>query len=308
MTNVEGVTRIRTRATAWFALVVFARLYTGLLNDFLGRIVGLEFISFTWIHGIPSYLWIEIIFYGPLMWLALHQVNADVFGDLPTEPEALRRHRRRQFVGEIAIAILIYGVGVHAADAIEVLSREREHITEGAVYELVYFLDEGLSHYIQFVPLFFVMGWILIHDRPGRTAHATIALFLGVAHGVERAVGIIEAEKWFLAPAVVIWMGTAAWLRWRAVGPAAAGEFFFRHAVAFCLTVPVTAAAYYGWFHSFPPPSGLNDSELVQMAAGAVALTVAGTALVTGADRWWHKRQLVPVKLSEPSSALAAAE
>jgi hypothetical protein len=295
MTTEERTTQIRTRATAWFAVVVFARLYTAFLVDFLGRILGFEFISYTWINGIPSYLWVEIIVYGPLIWLALHQVNADVFGDVPTEPEALRRHRRRQFIGEVAIAIVLYGVGVHVADAIEVLSREREHITDGAVYELVYFLDEGLSHYIQFIPLFFVMGWFLIYDRPGRTAHASFALFLGVAHGVERAVGIIEAEKWFLGPAVIGWMAMAAWVRWHRVGSAASGEFFFRHAVAFCLTVPVTQAVYYIWFDSFPAPSGLNDTELTQMAIGAVVLTVVGTVLVAALDRWWHKRRLAPV-------------
>src|SRR3972149_2403363 len=189
MSNEEPTTRIRTRATAWFTVVVFARLYTAFLNDFLGRILGLDFIGHTWIHGIPTYLWIEIIFYGPLIWLSLNQVNADEFGNVPPDPGALRRHRRLQFIGTVAIAILLYGIGVHVTDAIEVLSRQREQITEGAVYDLVYFLDEGLSHYIQFFPLFFVMGWFLIYDRPGRTGHPYIALFLGVVHGIERGVG-----------------------------------------------------------------------------------------------------------------------
>ena len=170
-------------------------LFTAFLCDFLGRILGLEFISFTWIHGIPTYLWLEITLYGPVMWLALTQVNADVFGDVPTEPEALRRHHRLQFAATVAIAILLYGVGVHVTDTSEVLSREREHVTDGAVYELVYFLDEGFSHFIQFFALFFVMGWFLIYDRVGRTASPSIALFLGVVHGIERGVGIIEGEK-----------------------------------------------------------------------------------------------------------------
>ena len=122
MSDRDGITRIRTRAVFWFSVVVFARLYTAVLNDFLGRILGLEFIGYTWINGIPTYLWIEIIFYGPIIWLALHQVNTDVFGDLPTEPEALKKHRRRQFIGTIAIAIILYGIGVHVTDTIEVLS------------------------------------------------------------------------------------------------------------------------------------------------------------------------------------------
>ena len=290
MSNVDRTTRIRTHATAWFAVVVFARLYTAFLCDFLGRILGLEFISFTWIHGIPTYLWLEITLYGPVMWLALTQVNADVFGDVPTEPEALRRHHRLQFGATVAIAILLYGVGVHVTDTIEVLSREREHVTDGAVYELVYFLDEGFSHFIQFFALFFVMGWFLIYDRVGRTANPSIALFLGVVHGIERGVGIIEGEKWFLGPVVIVWMAIAAWLRGGAWAPRVASEFFFRHAVAFCVTLPLSQALYYIWFDSFAPPSMLSDSEITQMAVGAILLTVVGTVLIAALDRWWHNR------------------
>lgn len=290
----ERTTQIRTPATAWFAVFVFARLYTAVLNDFLGRILGLEFISYTWIHRIPTYLWVEIIFYGPIIWLALTQVNADVFGDVPTEPGALRRHGRLQFAATFAIAILIYGIGIHVTDTLSVLS-EREHMTEGEVYELIYFLDEGLSHYVQFFPLFFVMGWFVIYDRPGRTSNPSIGLFLGAVHGIERGVGIIEGEKWFLGPAVIAWMALAAWLRWRRVGSTVTSEFFFRHAVAFCLTLPASQFLYYIWFDSFPPPSELSDSEITQMAVGAVALAVVGTAVIAALDRWWHKRRLSPV-------------
>jgi hypothetical protein len=296
MSDVESLTRIRTHAIAWFAVVVFARLYTAFLCDFLGRILGLEFICFTWIHGIPTYLWLEIIFYGPVMWLALTQVNADVFGDVPAEPGALRKHRRTQFAATVAIAILIYGVGVHATDTISVLS-EREQETDGAVYDLVYFLDEGYSHFIQFFALFFVMGWFLIYDRRGRTAYPFLALFLGVVHGIERGVGIIEGEKWFLGPVLIVWMSFAGWLRWRSVGSAAPAEFFFRHAVAFCLTLPISLAVYYIWFDSFPPPSALSDSQLEQMAVGAVALTVVGTVVAAAFDWWWRKRRLAAVTL-----------
>lgn len=294
MSNEERMNQIRTPVTAWFSVFVFARLYTAVLNDFFGRILGLEFISYTWIHGIPTYLWIEIIFYGPIIWLALTQVNADVFGDVPTEPRALRRHRRLQFAATFAIAILIYGIGIHVTDTLSVLS-EREHMTEGEVYELIYFLDEGLSHYVQFFPLFFVMGWFVIYDRPGRTANPSLGLFLGAVHGIERGVGIIEGEKWFLGPAVIVWMALAAWLRWRRVGSTATAEFFFRHAIAFCLTLPASQLLYYIWFDSFSAPSSLSDSEITQMAVGAIILAVAGTAVIAALDRWWHRGRPAPV-------------
>ena len=98
-----------------------------------------------------------------------------------------------------------------------------------------------------------------------------------------------------LGPAVLVWMATAAWLRWRRVGSAVTAEFFFRHAVAFCLNLPASQAVYYIWFHSFPPPSSLSDSELAQMAVGAVGLAVVGTLAIATLDRWWHKRRLAPV-------------
>lgn len=308
MSHAEGVSKVRTKAVFWFSVVVFARLYTAVLCDFLGRIVGLDFICYTWFNNIPSYLWVEIIFYGPVIWLALHQVNTDVFGDVPTEPEALKKHRRLQFISTAAIAIILYGVGVHVTDTLEVLSREREGITDGSVYDLIYFLDEGLSHYIQFFPLFFVMGWFLIFDREGRTGNAYLALFLGVTHGVERAVGIIEGEKWFLGPAVMTWMATAAWIRWRRVGSAAFKEFFFRHAMAFLLILPVCQVVYYLWFDAFPPPSSLSDGELAQMAAGAIALTAVGTVVVIALDRWWHNRRAGSLPGESASVPPAAAE
>ena len=152
----------------------------------------------------------------------------------------------------------------------------------------MYFLDEGLSHYLQFFPFFFVMGWFLIHDRRGRTGYSSLAVFFGVAHGVERAVGIIEGEKWFLGPAALVWMAVAGWLRWRRVGPEATTEFFFKHAVAFCLTLPVTLVVYYIWFQSFPPPSGLSEGRLAQVWVGSGVVTVVCTLVVVALDRWWH--------------------
>lgn len=66
--------------------------------------------------------------------------------------------RRVELVATAAIAMWLYGVGIHAADIIEVVSRERAQITDGTVYDVAYFLDEGLSHYVQFVSLFVVIG------------------------------------------------------------------------------------------------------------------------------------------------------
>lgn len=290
MKPAESLTRVRTRAVLWFGVVVFGRIYTVILCDLPDLIFDIDSVCYTWYQNIPSYLWVELIFYGSVMWFALHQVSTDVFGDVPTEPHALKIHRRRHFIAEAAIAVFFYGVGVHVADTIEVLSREREGITDGAVYELVRFLDEGVSHYIQFTSLFFVLGWFLIFDRAGRTGFASVAIFLGAAHGVERALGIIEGEKWFGGPAVIVWLLFAAWLRTRRVGSAAYREFFFRHAIAFVIILPACQALYYFWFDGFPPPSELSDSEYVEVIVGATVLTAGGTAALLGLDRRLQER------------------
>lgn len=285
VTGEEQVLRVRTAAVAWFAVVVFGRLYTVVLCDVPERVFGSDALCHTWIRDVPIYLWVELIAYGPVMWFALHQVVADVFGDVPVEPMALRRHRRTKFAATAGIAMFLYGVGVHAADTIEVFSRERVGVTDGPVYDLVYFFDEGVSHYIQFVSLFFVIGWIVLHDRPARTSHATLALFLGAAHGVERGLGTTEGEKWYLTPAVIAWVVAAALLRRRRVGRTAADEFFVRYAAVLAVTMPVCQIAYAVWFGGFPPPSEFDDADYARAAIGAVALVLVGTGVAIALDR-----------------------
>jgi hypothetical protein len=281
----DSLTRVRTAAVAWFAVVVFGRLYTVVLCDVPDRVFGFDGLCHTSIRNIPIYLWVELVVYGPLMWFALHQVVTDVFGDVPTESVALRRHRRLEFAATAAIAMFLYGVGVHVADTIEVFSRGRMGVTDGELYELVYFIDEGVSHYIQFTSLFFVIGWFVLYDRSGRRAHQTLALFLGAAHGVERGLGTTEGEKWYLTPVVIAWVVAAAWLRHRRVGPAAFEEFFFRYAVVLAVMMPACQIVYALWFDGFQPPSEFDNADYAQLAVGAIALTVVGTAAAIGIDR-----------------------
>lgn len=285
MSAEQSLTRVRTNVMLWLFVVVFARLYTVVLCHVPRLVFDSDPVCDTWFRGIAGYLWVELVFYGPVMWFALHQISSDVFGDVPTEARALQLHRRRHLVAEAAIAVLFYGIGVHVADTVEVFSRLSEGVTDGPIYELVYFIDEGVSHYIQFVSLIFVLGWIVIFDRRGRTAHSSLALFLGTAHGLERSVGIIEGEKWFIGPAVMAWMAAAVVLRWRRVGSEALTEFFVRYAVAFVAVVPVAQVLYYAWLGSFTPPSELSESEYAELAVGMIILSVVGTSVALAVDR-----------------------
>jgi hypothetical protein len=288
------IIRLRTNTVLWFAIAVFAYYYKAFLCGLLGNGLGLEFFCFTWIHGISPNHWIDILIYCPLVWFALHQVNADVFGDIPIDAKGLRKNRGLHLVGEIAIALVIYGMGIHIANVIEIYSRERVGLAEGDLYDLIYLLDEHISHYLQNVPLFFVIGWFVINDRRGRTGHRVISVFLGVGHGVERSFGIIEGSIWFLGLPTVAWFAFAAWLRWRKVGATAANEFFVRYAAAFCIALPVSQLAYYLRFGSFDQPSGLSDGDVAHIALGAFVLTMLGTLTLVSADRWWRGRRLEP--------------
>jgi hypothetical protein len=273
--------------------VVFAYYYKAVLFGFFGGVLGIEWLAGTFIRGISINHWIEIIVYCPLLWLALHQVNREIFGDPPTEPAARRAHARRQLIGDFAIALVIYGTGVHIANVVEIYSRERRGIEQGAVYDLVYFIDEGMSHYLQFVPLFFVIGWFIVHAGPDRSEFPAIALFLGVGHGVERALGLIEGGKWFLGPATLLWLGAAAAVRFRrlrAGGFPARDDFFYRYAISFCVTLPLAQLAYLARFGSFAQPSALGESRLRIMAVGGIVLTVVGTWLLVVSERWWNPR------------------
>jgi hypothetical protein len=255
MNELAGVIdRHRTKVAVWFAVIVFAYYYKAVLFGFFGHVLGIDFLGSTWVRGISIDHWIEIVIYCPLLWLALHQVNADVFGDLPADPEESQVQRRRQLIGEFAIALVIYGTGVHIANAIEIFAREHQGIETGEIYDLVYFIDEGMSHYLQFVPLFFVIGW-------------------------------------FLGPPTVMWLALAAFVRWRRfrrVRALALDDFLFRYAVAFCVTLPLAQLAYLIEFGSFAQPSGLGDSRLKIVAVGAVVLTVLGTALFKLSEPLWN--------------------
>jgi hypothetical protein len=294
MGDAGGAVDGRAHAIGWFAVVVFAYYYKAVLVGFLGGVLGMEWLGGTLIRGISTNHWIEIIIYCPLLWLALHQINDNVF-DLDRGPSRDRRaNARRRLIGEFSVALVIYGTGVHIANVIEIYSREQRGIEQGDVYNLVYFLDEGFSHYLQFVPLFFVIGWFVIHDRPRLGVYPTVALFLGAAHGVERAVGIIEGGKWFLGAPTVVWLGVAAWIRrrnLRRLGIDARDDFFFRYAFSFCVTLPIAQLAYLGRFGSFAQPSKLADSGARLMGIGVIVLTVIGTCALAASERWWNPRR-----------------
>lgn len=297
------VVQERTNVAGWFTVVVLAYYYKLVVFGLGAETLGLSWLSTTAWAGIDLNHWIETAIYCPAVWFALHQINADVFGDPPSDPDALRLHRRRRTVGDVLGALFLYGTGIHIANVVELASQDEPGAQDHDVYDLVYFLDEGLSHYVQFIPLFAVLGWTVLHDRPGRIDHPGLAVFLGVAHGVERGVGIIEGGTWFLGAPAVVWLAFAVAARVRARGADAVSEFFVRYAVAFCITLPVAEIGYRLQVGSFAQPSSLGMRSAVGVVAAGVATTLTGTLIALGIERRLERATTG----QGPSAAMAAA-
>ena len=288
---------------AWFAIVVFGRLYTVVICDIPERVFGIDWLCHSLIRDIPSYLWVEIILYGPVVWFALHMVKTDVFREPSGAMTSRRMQRRVELVATTAIALWLYGVGIHAADIIEVVSRESAQITDGTVYDVAYFLDEGLSHYVQFVSLFFVIGLFVIFDRTGGPRVAVWPCCSESLTGSSGGWGSSRARSGSWHPSSSYGWLLALSIRRRSVGPPAFEEFFFRYAVAFVVALPACQGAYYARFGEFVPPSQLEDGPYAQVAIGAVALALLVTAVVAAAERRWLRSPPGATGTGHPNSS-----
>ena len=307
--HAAAASRNRSTLAVRLAIVCFANYYKPLLCGVLAHGVGIHVVCDTSVSGISTNHWIEILLYCPVMWLGLHVVRGEVFATVPADATTARRNRRYAAIADFAIAIMLYGFGIHIANVIEIYTRQDIGITHGRVYELTYFLDEGLSHYVILLAEFFVLGWFILHDPPGRTHLAWLAPLLGVGFGVERAVGFTEAGKWFLAGPVLVWFAIALRMRVaRHAGSWAAawGDFLFRFGVAFCVTFPIALAWYRIEFGSFTQPSRLPEAQDATLALGIVILTLAGVAAVVATSRWhvgrWRRRGAPVLDVSKPVS------
>ncbi len=250
--------------TAWMMLICFGYYYKAVVCGST-HLMGLRSVCFTIVHGVDLNHWFETLIYVPVIWLALYQVHRIVFARSEAELANDPRHRMKSLVGSFAIAMWLYGAGIHITNLVEIWAREHNNVSSGTVYELVYFLDETFSHYFQFIAFFFAIGWFICHDRLGRTEGARFALFMGLAHGVERAVGTIEGSSAHLLLPLVAWIALACWWRlrryqgrWRD----AWSDYFFRYGVGFSLSAPLAQGLYYLLFGGFVQPSEMGSDAV----------------------------------------------
>ena len=199
----------------WFTATCLAYYYKPLMCGGVADSLGAGGFCDASVRGISMNQWAEIVLYCPSMWLGLHLSKRDVFEGARVHRGERHSLQRQELAADLGIALLLYGYGLHVANVIEIHSRRDARITSGSVYDLTYFLDEDLSHYVIQLSLFFVLGWLIAYDRPDRVEGATVALLIGVAHGVERGVSFVESGKSFFVFPVLSWFVFAVVTRWR---------------------------------------------------------------------------------------------
>eukprot|EP00494_Astrolonche_serrata_P002947 UN02953 len=92
------------------------------------------------------------------MWLCFYWLSEIVF---PPETHTGWPY----FISNLAMAIFVYGTGLHVMNTAEICAREHAHIDETDdpkirdLYNMIWNIDENLSHNIQFYPFsFFWVG------------------------------------------------------------------------------------------------------------------------------------------------------
>lgn len=251
-------------------------------------LLPIRFISLKLVYFVDVNHWIELFFYCPILFFSLYMVNQIIFRESKNqhgEEYHSFAHKTRKAIGLIAIGINFYGMGIHAsANPIEIYTREHTDIDlESNQYKLIHLLDEDVSHWIQFIPFFFAIGWFVIQDKTGRFAGPYMSVFMGVGHGVDRAIGVIEGNSWWMGVPMSVWLLICCYLRYRKYGKSFAKcieDYFFRHGLAIGVTIPSCQLLYVILFGGFVQPSEYRAAYYYQ-----AIYTFAGTFVLLIVDR-----------------------
>lgn len=245
----------------WVIYICFAYHYKVIICGFFGKVLGYDWLCHTMIHGVTTNHWFEQLIYAPILWYALYRVIMIIFGPLKNEVLG-KKVRRQKTIAMFLLAMYIYGVGIHFANTIEIYSRTQLGIESGPLYGQIYWVDEQLSHWIQFFFFFTLFAWFIIYDRLDRTHAGYIAIFTGLLHGLERAIGVIEGDSPYIALLLGGLIIIACVIRWWRHGkdfPRVWQDFFFRHGLSFGLSMPIALYMYQLVFNGFEQPSSMGD-------------------------------------------------
>eukprot|EP00026_Physarum_polycephalum_P005852 Phypoly_transcript_05891.p1 GENE.Phypoly_transcript_05891~~Phypoly_transcript_05891.p1 ORF type:complete len:317 (-),score=38.66 Phypoly_transcript_05891:417-1367(-) len=224
----------------------------------------IRFICLRLVFFVDVNHWIELFLYCPLLFFSLYHANRIVFRESKRdESEEFHNHlshNLRKHIGAFMIGLNLYGMGIHAsANPIEIYAREHDGMDYSSnTYRLIHGMDENLSHWIQFIPFFFVIGWYIINDKTGRFAGKYISVFMGVGHGVDRAVGVIEGNSWYFGIPMSLWLLFCCywrWLKYKKNFSMCMDDYFFCHGIALGTTIPTCQILYLILFGGFVQPS-----------------------------------------------------
>lgn len=143
------------------------------------------------------------------------------------------------------IAVFLYGHAMHiTANSINTFATEvndyRERIPND-MYDLIYFLDETLSHYLIFVALFALLllwGRLPFAIDVLSSRERQVMLGLGFFQGSGQAIAMVEARK--AALAIGLALGTWVYIAWHhraAAGQTAMQQYIRGMAIALVLTL-----------------------------------------------------------------------
>lgn len=281
------------KSMTWLMLYVcLGYHYKVIFCGFLGKVLGFEWICYTIIHGISTNHWFEQLIYVPVLWYVFYRLIVIVFG--PHEGEILGKSvQRAKFFALFLATMYVYATGMHFANTIEIFSREQLNITSGELYEQIYWIDELLSHWLQFFFYFLFFAWLIVQDRLDRVNGGYIAIFTGLVHGLERAIGVIEGDNPYSAMLFGVWILIACFIRWKKHESDFGRvwkDFFFRHGLSFGVSLPIALFSYQLLFGGFIQPSemGLDAWKVVLFAGVFISL---GCLIVFFIDAFLAKKR-----------------
>ncbi|MFK7775314.1 MAG: hypothetical protein AB8F94_24455 [Saprospiraceae bacterium] len=276
----------------WLMLFICtAYHYKLIFCGFFGKVLGYSWICNTMIHGVSTNHWFEQLVYAPLLWYVMYRIIIVVFG--PHHREVLGKSVQTKKVLALFFATIhIYALGIHFTNTIEIYSRVHLDISSGPLYEQIFWVDEVLSHWIQFFFYFLFFAWLITYDRLDREDGGKIAIFTGLLHGLERSIGVIEGDNPYSALVFGTWILIACLIRWKNHKKDFTRvwkDFFFRYGLTFGISMPIGLLSYHLTFDGFIQPSTMKDSAWEVVVFGAVFILV-GFFMAIGIDSFLSKK------------------
>lgn len=273
----------QSKELKWLMIYVcVAYHYKVIFCGLFGKVLGYTWICNTMIHGVTANHWFEQMVYVPLLWYVLYRMIVVVFG--PHKNEVLGKSVQTKKVLALFFATMYtYSQGIHFANTIEIYSRVHLDISSGPLYDQIYWVDEILSHWIQFFFYFLFFAWLIVFDRLDRVHGSHIATFTGLLHGLERAIGVIEGDNPNNALIFGSWILIGCFIRWKKHEKDFARvwkDFFFRHGLSFGISMPIGIFSYYLTFNGFVQPSTLGDSAWKVVVFGAAFILIGFTLAI----------------------------